>query len=176
VALEASGSVKDLNYWKNLVIQLMKRIPAAPSGSQVFPEYPPRLDKLADRVALGNPKVYDENLDPVELEDWIRGMEKVFAVVEVPEEKKINIGTFYLAGEVDSWWSTVKGKLQRPELTWEKFLEELRAKFYPITVQRQMEKEFMELKMSDNMTVTHYTWKFMELSRFAPDFVASEKL
>jgi len=72
VALEVSGSVEDPNYWKNWVIELMKRIPAAPSGSQVLPEYPPRSHKLADRVAQRNPKVYDGNLDPVELEDWIR--------------------------------------------------------------------------------------------------------
>lgn len=162
VAREVSGSVEDPNYWKNLVIVLMKRIPAAPSGSEVLPEHPPRSDKLVDRVARRNPKVYDGNLDVVELEDWIRGMEKIFTVVEVPEEKKVNRGAFYLAGEADIWWSTVKNKLQGCEFTWAKFLEKIRAKFYPITVQRQMEKEFMELKMSGNMTVTQYARKFME--------------
>ena len=40
VALEASGSVEDPNYWKNLITELMKRIPAAPSRSQVLPEHP----------------------------------------------------------------------------------------------------------------------------------------
>ena len=103
-------------------------------------------------------------------------MEKIFAVIEVPEEKKVNIGTFYLTGEADIWWSTVKEKLQGSELTWTRFLEELRTKFYPITVQRQKEKEFLELKMSGNMTVMQYARKFMELARFAPDFVASERL
>ena len=176
MALEASGSVEDPNYWKNLVIELIKRIPAAPSGSQVLQEHPPKSDKLADRVARRNPKVYDRNLDPVELEDWIRGMEKIFVVVEVPKEKKVNIGTFCLIAEADIWWSTVKDKLQGPELTWMKFLEELRAKFYPITIQRQKEKEFLELKMSGNMMVMQYAWKFIELERFAPDFVASKKL
>jgi len=28
-------------------------------------------------------------------------MEKIFTVVEVPEEKKVNIGTYYLTGEAD---------------------------------------------------------------------------
>jgi len=28
-------------------------------------------------------------------------MGKIFAVVEVPEEKNVNIGTFYLGGEAD---------------------------------------------------------------------------
>ena len=88
MALEASGGVEDPNYWKNLVIELMKRIPAAPLGSQVLPGHPLRSDKLPDRVARRNPKFYDGNLDPTELEDWIRGMEKIFAVVGVPEEKR----------------------------------------------------------------------------------------
>ena len=103
-------------------------------------------------------------------------MEKIFAIVEVPEEKKVNIGTFYLASEADIWWSTVKDKLQGPELTWAKFLQELKAKFYPITIQRQKKKEFMELKISENMTVMQYARKFMELSRFAPDFLATKML
>ena len=34
----------------------------------------------------------------------------------------------------------------------------------------------MELKMSGNMTVMQYARKFTELSRFAPDFVASKRL
>ena len=73
-------------------------------------------------------------------------MEKIFAVVEVPKQKKVNIGTVYLAGQANIRWSIVKDKLQGPELTWAKFLQELRAKLYPITVQRQKEKEFMELR------------------------------
>ena len=70
----------------------------------------------------------------------------------------------------------MKDKLQRPRLTWAKFCQELRAKFYLITVQGQKEKEFTELKMVGNMTVMQYARKFMELSRFAPDFVATERL
>jgi len=34
----------------------------------------------------------------VELEEWIRGMEKIFTVVEVLGDNKVNIGTFYLTG------------------------------------------------------------------------------
>jgi len=37
----------------------------------------------------------------VELEEWIRGMEKIFPIVEVPDEKNVNIGTLYLILETD---------------------------------------------------------------------------
>jgi len=103
-------------------------------------------------------------------------MEKIFTVVEVPEEKKVNIRTYYLTGEADIWWNTVKDKLVWPEFTWSKFLEELRAKFYPIVVQRQKEKEFMQLKVNGNMTMMQYASKFTELSRFVLELLSSKRL
>jgi len=44
-------------------------------------------------------------------------MEKIFTVVEVSEERKVNIQTYYLTGEVDIWWNIVKDKLVAPEFT-----------------------------------------------------------
>jgi len=103
-------------------------------------------------------------------------MEKTFIVVEVSEEKKVNIVTYYLTNEADIWWNTVKDKLVGPKLTWNKFLSELRTKFYLVVVQRQKKKKFMELKMSGTMTVTQYASKFTGFFRFVPEFVSSERL
>jgi len=83
------------SYWLALVAELMKRILQVPT------EAPPKEDKLADRVARRNPNVYNGSYDPVILEEWIKGMEKIFTVVEVPEEKKVNIGTYYFTSEAD---------------------------------------------------------------------------
>ena len=55
--------------------------------------------------------MHDGNYDPVVLEEWVRKIEKIFTVVEVLEEKKVNIGTYYLTGEANIWWNTVKGRL-----------------------------------------------------------------
>ena len=43
-------------------------------------------------------------------------------------------------------------------------------------VQRQKQKEFMELKMCGNMTMMQHASNFIELSRFVPEFVLSERL
>ena len=102
-------------------------------------------------------------------------MEKVFTVVEVPEEKKVNIRMHYLIGEANIWWNTIKDRLIGPEFNWSKFLDELRAKFCPTMVQRQKEKEFTELKMRGNMTVMQYASKFTELFRFVPKFISSKR-
>jgi len=92
---ELANNIGDPNYWPALVAEFMKQIPQAPI------ETPPKENKLADRVAQRNPKVYDGSCDPVVLEERIRGMEKIFIVVEVPEEKKVNIETYDLTGEAD---------------------------------------------------------------------------
>jgi len=78
--------------------------------------------------------VYDGTYDLVVLEEWVRGMQKIFTVIEVPEEKKVNIRMYYLTSEVDIWWNTVKDKLVGPECTYSKFLSVVRAKFYPVVV------------------------------------------
>jgi len=49
----------------------------------------------------------------------------------------------------------------------------LRAKIFLVVVQRQKEKEFMELKMSGNMTVMQYASKFIKLSKFVSEFVSN---
>ena len=81
------------DYWPTLVAKLMKRIPQVPT------EAPPKEDKLANRLARRNPKVYDGSYDPVVLEEWIRGVVNIITVVEVPKGKKVNIVTYYLSGE-----------------------------------------------------------------------------
>jgi len=94
---ELANNIGDLNYWLDLVAELMKRILQVPT------EIPPNEDKLTDRVARCNPKVYNGTYDPAVSEVWIRGKEKIFTMVQVPEEKKVNIGTYYLTGETYIW-------------------------------------------------------------------------
>jgi len=84
IASKLANNIADLNYSPALVAELMKRIPQVPT------ETPPKDNKL---VARRNPKVYHRNYDPIVLEEWVRAIQKLFVVVEVPEEKKVNIGT-----------------------------------------------------------------------------------
>jgi len=79
------------------VAELMRQIPLVPI------EAPLKNNKLADRVGRRNPKVYDGNYYLIVLGEWVRGMEKIFIVVEVPEKKKANVGTYYLTSETNIW-------------------------------------------------------------------------
>jgi len=80
---ELANNIGDPNYRPTdptLVPKVMKRIPQVPT------KIPLKDDKLADRVARCNLEVYDGNYDLVIFEEWVRKMEKIFIVVEAPEE------------------------------------------------------------------------------------------
>jgi len=61
--------LNNLMYWQALVVQCIPLLP---------PINPPKEDNLTDRVVRHNPKTYGGSYDPMELEEWIRGMEKMF--------------------------------------------------------------------------------------------------
>ena len=58
---------------------------------------------------------------------------------------------------------------------WNKFKEIVKDHFYPISLQKAKEGEFMQLQQG-SMSVLKYASKFTELLRFAPTFVADERL
>ena len=78
----------------------------------------------------------------------------------------VKIASFCLEGTTNLWWKTVKADRDHIGLTWEEFLVKLRTRFYPISLQRRKESEFLILTQ-DKMIVLEYSARFMELSRFA---------
>jgi len=139
---EAVSAPRDSTNIKNLLDgldpKLMARIMTEITKrlKEVEPKKSGSETKFFDQVAKRNPKVYEGKEDPMILEEWIGQMEKIFDVVEVPDNKRINIGTFYLSGTADMWWGTVRTTFQGPGATWASFTEALRAKFYPMHMQK----------------------------------------
>jgi len=150
----------DPDLMAKIVIEVTKKLKGSSSRKDE------QENKFFDRVAKRNPKTYDGKEDPVLLEEWVRHMEKIFNVMEVPDNRHVNIGAFYLIGQADIWWGMVKPTFQNSEATWSKFSEALRAKFYPMHLQKQKQKEFLTLRQG-NLSVMEYANRFAKLSRFA---------
>ncbi|XP_074289104.1 uncharacterized protein LOC141614244 [Silene latifolia] len=131
--------------------------------------------KYFRKMASYNPRTYDGKIDPVVFEDWVRGMDKLFKAVNCPDKWKVGFAVYYLVGQADLWWETVKEKKNEEGFGWSEFKELLRSKFYPVSLRRQKEEEFNSLRQG-SMSVMEYAAKFMELSRFAPHMVATEEL
>ncbi|XP_021730682.1 putative uncharacterized protein DDB_G0292292 [Chenopodium quinoa] len=131
--------------------------------------------ELFKKVAQSKPPTYQGEPDPTILENWLREFEKLFGAVGCPENSKVGCATYYLRGEADLWWQQNEAKLRGlPGFDWTMFQEKVRDKFYPSFLQKQKAEEFSNLAMG-NMSVSEYYTKFIELSRFAKESVATEK-
>ncbi|XP_021724764.1 uncharacterized protein LOC110692088 [Chenopodium quinoa] len=131
--------------------------------------------ELFKKVALSKPPTYQGEPDPTVLENWLREFEKLFGAVGCPENSKVGCATYYLKGEANLWWQQNETTIKAlPGFNWTTFQEKVRDMFYPNFLQKQKAKEFSNLTMGD-MLVTEYYNKFIELSRFSKEFVATEK-
>jgi retrotransposon gag protein len=122
------------------------------------------------------PEFYDGLGDPTKFEDWVSSMEKLFDMAACPDNWKVKFATYYLKGEADLWWKTVKNVRDQPNFDWESLQVLMRKIFYPDSFRRQKEGEFLDLRQGDNMTVREYVTKFNELARFAPRQVESDAM
>ena len=52
-------------------------------------------------------------------------MRKVFTVIEIPDDKRVNIRIFHQTGETDIWWNIVENRLLGTNFTSSRFVEEL---------------------------------------------------
>ncbi|XP_057248862.1 uncharacterized protein LOC130590443 [Beta vulgaris subsp. vulgaris] len=121
-----------------------------------------------------NPPSYDGKPDPVAFEDWINRIDQLFETLQCPEKWRVDFAVFYLTGQASLWWKIIKEKKNEPGFGWSKLQDLMRDKFYPPSLRKQKEDEFLHLQQG-TMSVLEYANKFMELSRFAPELVTSEQ-
>ena len=71
------------------------------------------------------------------------------------------------------WWNWAKTSWDLEAMTWAEFHELFVGKYFPATARYAKAREFLELKQGA-MTVIEYVARFMELARFADDYVATD--
>ena len=86
---------------------------------------------------------------------------------------RIRLATFHLEGESQVWWDWIKVSRDLETMTWGEFRELFISKFFSAFARHAKAREFLELKQG-NMTVLEDVAKFIELARFADDYVATD--
>ena len=85
---------------------------------------------------------------------------------------KIRLAAFQLEGESQVWWDWVKTSKGLEAMTWTEFHGLFMGKYFPTTTRHAKAQEFLELRQG-TMTVMEYVARFIELARFADDYVAT---
>ena len=109
----------------------------------------------------------------MEADHWIRQVGKILKAMEVTSNvTKVKLAAFQLKDESQVWWDWVKASRNLEAMTWKDFRELFMGKYFPASARHTKSLEFLELKQG-TMTVLGYAANFIELARFADDYVAT---
>lgn len=130
-------------------------------------------NRLGDFQKLKPPSFMGTS-DPLEAEDWIIAMEKAFDAMDCTDHERVAFATYMLQSSAFEWWDAHRKSYEQGiQITWKLFKEDFYQKYFPESVKRIKEKEFLELKQV-HISVSDYEIEFSRLARFAPAFVQTD--
>ncbi|CAM0954182.1 unnamed protein product [Alopecurus aequalis] len=130
-------------------------------------------NRLGDFQKL-KPPTFLGTSNPLEAEDWIVAMEKAFDAMDCTDNERVSFATYMLQSSAFEWWDAHRKCYEQGlQITWKLFKEAFYQKYFPESVKRIKEKEFLELKQGHE-SVSDYEIEFSRLARFAPAFVQTD--
>jgi hypothetical protein len=106
-------------------------------------------------------------MDPMEAEDWLKGVEKKLMITQCTDQEKVLFATHQLFGTVANWWKTYcNTHTDVDSITWNEFKAHFRNHYVPHGTMKLKKKKFTDLKKG-GMMVNEYLNSFIQLSRYA---------
>jgi hypothetical protein len=111
----------------------------------------------------------------MDAEDWLRGVEKKLVIAQCTDHEKFLFAVHQLYGTTANWWEAYYNTHANVDtITWNEFKACFRTHYVPRGTMMLMRKEFTGLKQGC-MTVNEYLNSFIQLSRYAPDDINTDK-
>ena len=105
---------------------------------------------------------------------WFMHIENVLEAMEITSDTtKIRLAAFQIEGETQVWRRWARTSRDLEAMTWAEFQELFMGKYFPETARHAKAQEFLEMKQGVT-TVMDYVARFIELARFADDYVATD--
>jgi hypothetical protein len=142
-------------------------------GHQPAPQPQPR-DKLGE-FQRTRPPTFSHSVEPMDVDDWLKTIEKKLQVVQCNNREKVLIASHQLEGPTIDWWDAYAEAHEEPEsINWQEFRNSFRIHDVPFGMMKLKKKEFEDLKQG-SMSVNEYVTRFTQLSRYASDNVDTDE-
>ncbi|XP_022861400.1 uncharacterized protein LOC111381801 [Olea europaea var. sylvestris] len=140
------------------------------------PSFVSRAISVVEQFRRYKPLTFNGGSDPLTVEEWIRGLERIFQHIACTDAQKIPCAEFMFVEAVSHWWESVSctgTEEQQRDLTWEQFKDEVMAKYFPQALRDFKESEFLQLRKG-KFSLIDYERQIEQLSRYAPYLVDTE--
>nr|GEX58391.1 putative nucleotidyltransferase, ribonuclease H [Tanacetum cinerariifolium] len=103
----------------------------------------PAFDEAVQR---GKPRSFSSVTTPIDAENWIAYIEKLFEVLGCVDEFKARLASYKFEGDVLSWWKAFKqakgGEAYVATLSWKDFREIFFLQYFPMFEQHKYKREY----------------------------------
>jgi len=119
---------------------------------------------------------FDGSGTPTDAADWLCKVEKVMNGCRLTPEERVFFVPHQLTGLADIWWSGVSEAWPpaRGDITWDIFLQQFRAKYYPESFRDRMSDALNHIQQGSK-TVDEYEREFRNIVRFVPTVASDER-
>ncbi|XP_020092834.1 uncharacterized protein LOC109713246 [Ananas comosus] len=128
--------------------------------------------RLVEYRRFDLPHFRGSSIEPGIVEAWVRGMERLFEDLFIPERDQIYLAVHCLEEDARDWWT--RTRRSRPEdappVTWTEFPGMLFDMYFPSSAKERMKDELKKLTQGSH-SVLEYFQEFSRLLTYVP-FVA----
>ncbi|KAJ9538736.1 hypothetical protein OSB04_031469 [Centaurea solstitialis] len=129
-----------------------------------------------ERFQKQKPQSFSSAPTPVDAENWISHIQKIFEVLGCPEEHKTKLAAYKLEGDAQRWWYAIKqakGNAYVDSLSWMGFREAFYQQYFSAAEKNSFVREFAMIRQKDDETVSEYLARFLRLAGFAGSLAGS---
>ncbi|XP_049934310.1 uncharacterized protein LOC126410146 [Nymphaea colorata] len=121
------------------------------------------------------PPIFSGGCSHDKAKQWIEEVERIFVLLKMPEEDKVNYGTYLLKGDAMDWWkSTLEIRYAgQPSISWKQFRDSFLNTYYPVHARDKNMQEFLDLQQNQ-MSLEEYITRYRHLEAYCPHFYTTD--
>ncbi|GJS40601.1 putative reverse transcriptase domain-containing protein [Tanacetum coccineum] len=131
---------------------------------------PVTIHTWLERFNKQKPRSFEKAVAPVDPENWISHMEKIFDVMDCNDAFKTRLAVYKFEGDALAWWKAYKqakgGDAWVLTLTWAAFKELFFLQFFPRAEQEHLKREYHSIRQKASENSTEYMQRFLRLAGF----------
>ncbi|GJT95004.1 zinc finger, CCHC-type, retrotransposon gag domain protein [Tanacetum coccineum] len=139
------------------------------SGSGGNPP-PVTIHTWLERFNKQKPRTFEKAVTPVDAENWISHMEKIFDVMGCDDVFKARLAVYKFEGDALAWWKAYKqakgGDAWILTLSWANFKELFFLQFFPRAEQERLKREYHSLRQRAGESSNEFMQRFIRIAGF----------
>jgi hypothetical protein len=156
------------------VLQTLNNMQPNQQAHQQQAPPPPHQSRLAEFLRTC-PTTFSQAKDPMEAEDWLKGVEKNLVIAQCMDREKVLFAVHQLYGTAancrEMYCNT---HVNVDTITWNEFKARFCTHYVPRGTMKLKKMKFADLKQG-GMTVNENLNSFIQLSRYAPDDINTDE-